>query len=203
MLEIRPKVVTVSNSYQESAILCGTYNDNSDWLMQQNMLINQHIPNANTYLEKGNIVIQEIQDTMQEIKNSIVSRITMVEDSIKYITIEKLPEANPTMQRYIMANPKLNLKLKQNLVDGYPDTYFNREPDTYGISRTDYQEVVDGVIEHNSVRGVVRYYSNSGMEELSTLQKIDILRTWDNVELLLSKKLDPTNFEDNDIEDKD
>lgn len=203
MLEIRPKVVTVDNSYQETAILCGTHSNNSDWLIQQNMLINQHIPNANTYLEKGNVIIQKIQDSIQDIKNSIVSRVTMVEDCIKYIQLEKLPEANPIMQRYIMANPKLNLKLKQNLVDGYSDTYFNREPDTYGISRTDYQEVVDGVIEHNSVRGVLRYYSNSGMEELSTLQKIDILRTWDSVELLLSKKLDPTNFEDNDTEDKD
>lgn len=201
MLEIRPKVVTVDNSYQETALLCGTHSSNNDWLIQQNMLINSHIPNANEFLEKGNIVIQEIRDTIQDIKNSLAMKVTMVEDSIKYLTIEKLPEANPTMQKYILANPKLNLKLKQNLVDGYSDTYFNREPDTYGISRTDYQEVVDGVLESNSVRGIVRHYSNSGMEELSTLQKIDILRTWDNVELMLSKKLDPTIH--NDTEDKD
>lgn len=123
---------------------------------------------------------------------------TLRQDVIYSVPYHALHEANLIMQRYILAEPTLNNLYRKNMCSGYPDTYFNSEPDTYGKERLDYQRVMDGVMQFESVEGqgelaYVSSYSNSDDIELSHIERTAILDTWHEVVRKIAMGEDPTD----------
>lgn len=123
------------------------------------------------------------------------------QEAIMTIPYERLNEANMMMQRYIMAQPDMNKLYKKNMCYGYAETFVPTEPDTYGEDLLDYQQVMDGVLQHARDDGIsyTCHYSNMVSDTpLSIIDTISILDTWDNVVRALEEGKDPSNplFED-------
>lgn len=118
------------------------------------------------------------------------------QDAIYVVPYEHLNEANLMMQRYIMSQPDMNKLHKRNMCFGYAETYFEREPDTFGEERLDYQAVMDGVLQYdrNDGIGYTCHYSNMESDTpLSTIDQFSILDTWDNVVRALEEGKDPSD----------
>lgn len=199
------KTIHLTDSAQEHNILCGAPPPNfAEELHAINLQNNRNIPN---YEEMFYGCYTEMSDTItrrQDIGSQLISSVTLEYDTIHRLTMEQLPYAMPTMQRYIMAQPELNLKYKKNLVDGYSETYFNMEPDVYGKDRIEYQEVMDGVLNTYENHSILTNYSGSNHTDLTTLNKLDILDTWNNISLSLIQGIDPTDVslvDDEELED--
>lgn len=135
--------------------------------------------------------------------NSIINAGKLLLNSIGYslnqnviyrVPYESIHEANPFMQQYIMSEPTLNKLNKTNRCYGFQDTYIDPEPDTYGEDRQIYQRVMDGVIQFDQDgEAFVKHYINSDEVELSTIEKISILDTWDDVARLIAEGVDPSD----------
>lgn len=104
---------------------------------------------------------------------------------------QSLQTANPTMQRWVMANPTVRqLYLDQN-IDGYSEEY--KDVFGGGIAETDYnyRRVMDGVIDDSGDNDewVVKHYFediNPGDKELDHHEKCLILSTWSATDWLLN-----------------
>ena len=122
-------------------------------------------------------------------------------DIIKQLhTLSEFQVAKPTMIRNIMANPLVREKFIDGRCEGYgKDLYFDRQPGVVGENHYDYRRIMDGVVQHNEETGetFVRHYTeelHEGDEPLSAGQKFDILKSWTNVEYLMSLAAkDPTS----------
>lgn len=109
--------------------------------------------------------------------------------------------ATPYMQRWVMAEPTVRQRYLDQTLDGYSETYQNMHGDTVGESHYDYRRVMSGVVVTNDPDSThdytIRHYSDmmhAGEEDLTTFQKVDILRTWDRVKDLLQEEgEDPTS----------
>lgn len=108
--------------------------------------------------------------------------------------------ANMIMQRYVMAEPSISEMYRDNMCYGYQETFYDMEPDSYGVERTDYRRVMDGVMDFEDDHAVFKYYSQSSDEpDLDTLDKISILDTWDNALRLIDEGIDPTSPDLDDL----
>lgn len=108
--------------------------------------------------------------------------------------------ANLLMQRYIMSEPSVSELYRDNMCYGYQETFYDNEPGTYGKERTDYRNVMDGVMEFEEDQAVFKYYSHSSEEpDLDTLDKLSILDTWDNAIRLIEEGIDPTDLEGGEL----
>lgn len=83
------------------------------------------------------------------------------------------------------------------MIDGFSDTYFNIEPDTYKEDRSEYMQVMDGVLQEDKEYNVyVKYYSDSNdMPSLEASEKMAILQAWDIVANKIALGKDPTDIE--------
>ena len=61
---------------------------------------------------------------------------------------------NLLMQRYIMSCPEVSKLDKQNMCNGFAESYVDPEPGVYGTDRDDYRRVMDGVLQHEGEEGV-------------------------------------------------
>lgn len=113
-------------------------------------------------------------------------------------TLEEVRFAQPLMQRYIMANVPLREIYNKQMCDGYNDSYVDLEPGLSGNDHNDYTRVMDGivVIEENK-----EYYDHfirdpigEPEEDLSMDEKVDILHTWDLVEMFITAGVDCTDI---------
>lgn len=106
--------------------------------------------------------------------------------------------ATTTMQRWIMANPTVRKTYHDQQCDGYSDTYVDLEPDCVGKEHYDYRRVMDGVMEFQQDNSwkMTHYLDplKEGDRELHFLEKVDILDTWSQLEILMALGgIDPTN----------
>lgn len=105
--------------------------------------------------------------------------------------------ANLIMQRYIMAHPDVASLNERNMCYGYQDTYINNDPYT-GVESKEYMDVMDGVLQFDSndygyVKHYSYYHSDENETELDIYDKLSVLDTWDNLNRLIAKGLDPTD----------
>lgn len=110
-------------------------------------------------------------------------------ESIRYLsTIGEIQFAPVKMQRYIMANPMIRVMYHQGKIDGYSDTYIDREPGVVGENHYDYRRVMDGVVvaeEHEdpdeSTWSSTSYWNDleDDDSELLPEEQFDILDSWD------------------------
>ena len=119
-------------------------------------------------------------------------------DDIRYLnTIEKIQQAQPYMQRFIMAQPNLRQMYHQQRVDGFSHAYIDAEPTLVGKDHIDYRFVLDGVI-HTDEEGEHFYTfydpENDIHRQLILDEQNDILNTWDLINICLdARKYDPSS----------
>jgi hypothetical protein len=105
--------------------------------------------------------------------------------------------ANLMMQRYIMANPTVDKLYQRNMCYGFQDTYINNNPYT-GTESVEYMQTMDGVLQFDSSdEGYTQYHSyyhsDENNTELDIYDKLSVLDTWDNLQRLIAKGIDPTD----------
>lgn len=119
-------------------------------------------------------------------------------DDIRYLnTIEKIQQAQPYMQRFIMAQPNLRQMYHQQRVDGFSHAYIDAEPTLVGKDHIDYRFVVDGVIQTDEEgEHFYTFYDpeNDIHRQLILDEQNDILNTWDLINICLdARKYDPSS----------
>lgn len=118
-------------------------------------------------------------------------------DIVPLVTLESLQTANPYMQRWIMAQPELRQRYLYQEVEGYGESYTNHHGEAIGERHLDYRMVMDGVVTYDENQfGYTQYHNNlaDGDRELTTFEKVDILRTWNVVQRYLDEgEDDPTS----------
>jgi hypothetical protein len=116
------------------------------------------------------------------------------QDAIYPLMESNIGTANLAMQRYIMANPELNNMYQKNMCYGFQETYFNHEPNTWGVERNDYTDVMDGMMEFDDEGlGYVAHYSYEDKREFSIFDNMSVLETWDVVARMLAEGKDPSD----------
>lgn len=112
-------------------------------------------------------------------------------------TLEQLQNAQPIMQRWVMSCPEIRELYHAQRCNGYDGTYVDVSPAAIGEGDYNYRRVMDQVIVETDDDWYVRIYSDDllpGDRELTTMEKVDILSTWDIVRLFVNQnKDDPTN----------
>lgn len=116
-------------------------------------------------------------------------------ESIRYLpTIGEIQFAPVKMQRYIMANPTVRQLYHQGKIDGYSDTYADRDPGLRADDHYDYRRVMNGIIVESEQEDpdLTTWTATSWWDdideadsELLPEQQFDILDTWDTCEELL------------------
>lgn len=146
-------------------------------------------------------------DALARVRNIIYHVSDNKEQQIisELVRIEEIQKASTTMQRWIMACPEVRTLYHQQKIDGYSDTYVDKEPDAVGYVHYDYRLVTEGVLrytydEDGEINGTIisQYWMEDQLEEndrlLSIDEKVDILSTWDVIRGYLNHTdLDPTS----------
>lgn len=114
------------------------------------------------------------------------------------MTLDELQAAQPTMQRWIMADVTIRELFQKQRCSGYADTYVDVHPGEIGESHYDWRRVMDGVgvIPDDDQPSYFKFYMDELLEGDRTLQaceKNDILDTWDVVKLFVAGGEDPTD----------
>ena len=108
-----------------------------------------------------------------------------------------LQTATITMQRWIMANPMIRKMYHDQRCEGYSDTYVDADPGKVGEAHYDYRRVMSGVVQVEEDSWEAKFYIDNlrdGDQELSNMDKTDILSTWRIAELFMGMgESDPTS----------
>jgi len=103
--------------------------------------------------------------------------------------LDKLQNAQPIMQRFIMAQPDVREIYHQQRCDGYSDTYVDMEPGGVGENHYDYRRVMNGIFvadeEGNDKVSIYLDTLHEGDRELSHDEQTSILKTWEVVANLI------------------
>lgn len=111
-----------------------------------------------------------------------------------------LQNANPVMQRWIMAQPDIRQAYHEQRLDGYSDSYVDMHPGQVGADHYDWRRVHNGLYVEQDHADYdwkhTQYFEDllEGDRELTLEEKVDILSTWDVVQMhLQAAKDDPTS----------
>ena len=144
-------------------------------------------------------------EAMRRIRNALekVDNIHSL-DVVKHLsTIAAVQQAQPTMQRFIMANPFVRQMYLDNRLDGFSDSYVNVHGNAIGENHYDYRLVMNGLMQvpeepkdENDQGVIMDYYDERPASELD-LQLADqnaIVDTWANVIAWIQQgREDPTS----------
>lgn len=112
-------------------------------------------------------------------------------------SLEQIQTANPVMQRYIMAEPRLRDMYLNDSIEGYAGSYENFHGNAIGVNHYDYRRVTDGILMVSDTSMEWNdFYENipDNDKELSLFEKVDIIRTWNLVNVALdAHEMDPTS----------
>lgn len=118
------------------------------------------------------------------------------------LDLEDVRSAQPVMQRFIMAQPTIRQLYQQQRCDGYHEGYYDAWPNQIKDNHYDYQLVMNGIIQEftdsdgNDCWKATNYVNDllPNDRELDFTQKVDILHTWEIVEMAITAGLDPTDL---------
>jgi hypothetical protein len=100
-----------------------------------------------------------------------------------------LQNANPTMQRWVMAHKEVKELFNNQNLDGYSGSYVNLSGNTSGEDDYNYRRVMDGVVYDTADQGsMVKFYYEDllpGDKPLDTHSKLSVLHTWDTISYIL------------------
>lgn len=115
-------------------------------------------------------------------------------------SLQALRTCQPVMQRYMMAFPGIRSLYHQQRCDGYSDSYHDLHPNQVGEDHYDYRRVMNGVVkvgEEGEPDYSVRLYMEDLLHEdrdLTHMEKVDILHSWELADLFLKQSIDPTSI---------
>lgn len=169
--------------------------------------VNQINQLANTVSNTASSFYQRTQALYDQLNSSEAARIAknalravnglFTSDVIYEMTdIDRMQLAKPTMQRFIMANPKVRSLWNEGLLDGYSDSYVDINPGTISDTHYDYRRIMDGVVMETADSYSVNFYPDELRPNeivITHNDKICVLDTWRNIEALIEQGLDPTN----------
>ena len=153
--------------------------------------------------DAGRWFVDKAQQTFERIMNADVIRsVNMAarraatfwqRDEIRPLhKLEELQNAPNKMVRWLMANPELRRLYHRQQIDGYSERYFDCEPGRVGEAHYDYRRVMDGVavVDDENDSWQIKLYgdSNDPNDELTPIQKTDVLVSWDSALLHLHTK---------------
>lgn len=139
-------------------------------------------------------------DAVQALRNLTVKADNAWQSNaiVELCNIEQLQTAGPVMQRWIMAEPSIRKMYLNGEVSGYAETYENLHGNGLAAQHYDWRQVMSGIAtitdDHFSY---TTYVEDTGEDNpLSLYEKVDILRTWQQVQTALSEgEQDPTSPE--------
>lgn len=114
--------------------------------------------------------------------------------TIQHLTVDNY-KPNIIMQRYIMCQPEIANLYKQNMCNGFQDSYIDLEPNTYGKERFEYDLIMDGVLQLEQEDPYMIHTSQTLYDDLESLDQFAILNTWDTVANMLANGKDPTDLD--------
>lgn len=138
-------------------------------------------------------------ETITEAKNA-VSKASgiMRDDIIMYLPQDNLHNANLYMQKWIIAQPDMRKLYLDQRCDGFFNTYADNFPGDIKDDHYDYRRVMDGVLtlDEDDDRWLIKCHTEELIlpeDELSVIDKFNILDTWENVKLAIANGDDPSN----------
>jgi len=184
-----------------NALLYGTPDENKLNYLQNNLTTAyQALGNAgSSFMSTMQTVYDRFNsaEAINKAKSFIYGATGHVSDHLIYPIREEamIGQANITMQRYIMAHPEVAKLNDKSMCNGFEGTYFNMNSGST-IPVIEYRDVMDGMLEYEEDgSGMYTFYSSSDATELEIIDKISILKTWNTVESLLNKGIDPTDVD--------
>lgn len=166
----------------------------------------------NLFHETEQTYIQRARQLYDSIHNSDIARqaraaIRSVKGALRpdviceLTDLEDVRSAQPRMARYIMAQPDIRQLYHQQRCDGYHDVYVDHYPNDIKHSHYDYQLVMSGIVqdikdENGEDSWMVTTYATDiieGDKALDFYEKVDILHTWEIIELAIKSGQDPTD----------
>ena len=120
---------------------------------------------SNEYINKARDIALEVG-----IKN---------DSTIYPIDCNNIFNAGMTMAGYIMADPLLWDMYSKFRLNGYNDMFVQQDMDeTNPYRKTEYMQVMDGIVDVNDDGYTIRWFSHSG-DDLSLREKLTVLDAWD------------------------
>lgn len=119
--------------------------------------------------------------------------------------IGEMQQAPTVMQRWIMANPTVRELYHNQGCDGYADSYIDYHPDKIGEGHYDFHRATEGMVQIDEANDAwfVKLYPDDlyeGDKNLSHDEKVDILNTWDIIEMFVNAgKADPTSVTNSNL----
>lgn len=167
---------------------------------------------SNTLTDVGQTFFSNAQALYQQVNNSETMRIARAairstaslfqpNQILSIFDIHKMQNAPIVMQRWIMANPEVRTLYHKQLCQGYNDSYQDMSPGIVGEQHYDYRRVMDTVVQdtvddEGNDSWCAKFYPDElfeGDKELSHDERVDILSTWEVLEMFLKAgKSDPT-----------
>ena len=138
---------------------------------------------SNEYINKARDIALEVG-----IKN---------DSTIYPIDCNNIFNAGMVMAGYIMADPLLWDMYSKFRLNGYNDMFVQQDMDeTNPYRKTEYMQVMDGIVDINADGYTIRWFSHSG-DDLSLREKLTVLDAWDCAEFMIEQGIDPTDPEKN------
>lgn len=178
----------ISGSYQDAGAILGgalTLADREYFLGNAKALASKAQHLGHTFFKNVVEIAHDLNfgETYNRVE-SVASRVNQLSntDCIRFLaTPDDITMANPLMVRWIMAHRKTRTYFNQGRVKGYGEEYYDNCPDTVGVDQYDYRKATDGVMVKEGNKVVIRQYIDTTFTddvELTTMNKIDIAKTW-------------------------
>lgn len=186
-------------------ICAGGHLDNTtqSWLGERSDALRATISGAAaSFFQQASTLYSMISttDAVQALRNLTVKADNAWQSNaiVELHNIEQLQTAGPVMQRWIMAEPGIRQMYLNGEVSGYAETYENLHGNGIGAQHYDWRQVMSGIATvADDHFGYTTYVEDTGEDNpLSLYEKVDILRTWQQVQTALSEgEQDPTSPE--------
>lgn len=138
-------------------------------------------------------------DAIERSKLNLLQCESVIRDDVIYpVPVENLGNANYTMQRYIMAHPKVMELYNKNMCNGFSDTYVDADDHDDPMDNHEYCEAMNGVIQFDEdgngyYEQIVSVGIDGKTDDLDLMDQVFIWETWDNVMESIALGIDPTD----------
>lgn len=104
-------------------------------------------------------------------------------------SVQALQNANPTMQRWVMAHPEVKQLYNEQNIDGYSDSYVNIFGKGVGEEDYNYRLIMDGILQDDGKQSWTKHYDEElipGDRRLDHPEKVMILSTHEYMSYVLA-----------------
>lgn len=108
----------------------------------------------------------------------------------------RVQHAPMVMHRWVMAHPELRTLYHRQQCDGFAETYVDAQPGVVGELHDDYRRIHDGELMEEDGELFFENLSTdieTAADELTYEQQIDILQTFNTVDIAIAQNLDPSS----------